>query len=186
MRITRALSTGGLCLVLTCASWAQDEPAPAPNGVAPHRAKTASNEKSRTATVDDGLSIISAALDAKSHLRAEKDCSHLVHSIYQRAGFSYEYVSSSDLYAGDESFRRVSHPQPGDLVVWQGHAGIVINPSRRTFFSYLTSGPGVDDWGSTVWKSRGNARFYRYVKNPVVRDLTSSSRRSRQLVRVSK
>jgi cell wall-associated NlpC family hydrolase len=119
---------------------------------------------SQALTPDDGLAVIAAALDSSIHLRAKRDCSHFVHAIYARAGFPYSYVDSSDLYVGTSHFERVAHPQPGDLVVWRGHAGIVINPAQRVFFSAMRSGPGVDSYEAPYWKRREPARFYRYVK----------------------
>ncbi len=56
---------------------------------------------SQTLTPDDGLVVIAGALDSSVHVRAKRDCSHLVHAIYAHAGFPFE---------------RVVHPQPGDLV----------------------------------------------------------------------
>ncbi len=114
---------------------------------------------------DDGLSVIAAALDARVKASRQPDCSHLVHAIYLQAGFPYPYASSSDLYDGMDAFRRVTHPQPGDMVVWPGHVGIVINPAQRLFFSRLRSGPGVDAYDAQYWKQRGQVRFYRYVKS---------------------
>jgi hypothetical protein len=116
-------------------------------------------------TPDDGLSVIAAALGARVQATRQRDCSHLVHAIYLRAGFPYTYSSSSDLYAGTDDFQRVTRPQPGDLAVWPGHVGIVVNPAQRVFFSRLRSGPGVDDYDAQCWKQRGQVRFYRYVKS---------------------
>jgi cell wall-associated NlpC family hydrolase len=118
----------------------------------------------RTLTPDDGLAVIAAALDSRIHLNREPDCSHLVHAIYGRAGFPYSYAPSSDLYAGTHEFQRVSHPQAGDLVVWRGHAGIVVNPAQHVFFSALRSGFGTDAYNAPYWKERGQVRFYRYIK----------------------
>lgn len=118
----------------------------------------------RTFTGDDGLAVISAALDPKVRRHAANDCSHLVHAIYEHAGFPYSYANSYDLYDGVEKFQRVYDPQPGDLIVWQGHAGIVVRPSRHVFFSFKSAGPGIDDYESRYWRGRGRARFYRYVK----------------------
>ena len=117
-----------------------------------------------TLTEDDGLSVIAAALDSRTHIGRQNDCSHLVHAIYDRAGFSYPYSSSSDLYEGTDEFRRVKHPQPGDLVVWSGHVGIVVNPAEHAFFSSLTHGPGIDTYDAKYWQGRGPVRFYRYIK----------------------
>lgn len=118
----------------------------------------------RTLTDDDRLSLLAAALDARVR-SDEADCSHLVHAIYEQAGFTYSYAPSSDLYTGIDGFRRVKKPDSGDLVVWRGHVGIVIKPSQHIFFSVLSTGPGIDDYTTPYWKHRGKPRFYRYVKS---------------------
>jgi hypothetical protein len=129
----------------------------------------------RTLTPDDGLGVISAALDPKVRRYAGNDCSHLVHAIYERAGFPYAYASSDDLYAGIHGFQRVTHPQPGDLIVWSGHVGIVVRPSRHVFFSFMSAGPGIDDYDAPYWVNRGQARFFRYVKNDACAGCTAVS-----------
>ena len=126
-------------------------------------------------TLDEGLAILGAALDSRHHA-SRSDCSHFVHGLYARAGFPYAYARSSDLYAGIDEFRRVTYPQPGDLAVWRGHAGIVINPAQHSFFSLLRSGPGVESYDSPYWKRRGHPRFYRYVRGDRGGVLSSSLR----------
>jgi hypothetical protein len=137
---------------------------------------------SRAMTLTEGLEILGAALDSGHHDRTEfsPDCSHFVHGLYEHAGFPYEYASSSDLYDGVDGFRRVASPQPGDLAVWRGHAGIVVNPAQHSFFSALSSGPGVDSYDSPYWKQRGRPRFFRYVK-PVPSGALSTSIRTGSL-----
>jgi hypothetical protein len=54
-------------------------------------------------------------------------------------------------------------PQAGDLVVWRGHVGIVIDPDQHSFFSFVRSGPDTQFYDSPYWRSRGIARFFRYV-----------------------
>ncbi len=130
----------------------------------------------RPLTRHEGSAIVRAALHSRHLAGSPSDCSHLVHAVYERAGFLYEYAPSSDLYAGIDEFRRVAKPQPGDLVVWRGHAGIVVNPSRHSFFSMLGSGPGVDFYDSPYWKQRGRPRFFRYVKRVPSGVLSSSIR----------
>ncbi len=117
-------------------------------------------------TSNDGLAILGAALDSRHHVQHHPDCSHFVHELYGQAGFPYEYASSTDLYAGVDEFQRVTNPQPGDLAVWRGHVGIVVNPSQHSFFSLLRTGPGVDLYDAPYWKRRGAPRFFRYVKSP--------------------
>lgn len=94
---------------------------------------------------------------------SETDCSHLVHEVYERAGFVYDYASSHELYIGSTNFTRVRAPQPGDLVVWRGHVGVVIDPKQHSFFSFVRSGPDTQFYDSPYWRSRGIARFFRYV-----------------------
>jgi cell wall-associated NlpC family hydrolase len=132
---------------------------------------------SHTLTPDDGLAVIAAALDSRVHLRPKRDCSHLVHAIYDRAGFPYSYVDSSDLYTGTPDFVRVAHPQPGDLVVWPGHVGIVINPSENVFFSAMRSGPGIDAFDAPYWTRREPARFYRYVNRSPAQNASKARHR---------
>ena len=120
---------------------------------------------SRALTRSEGLAILDVALDSRYHAEFAFDCSHFVHGIYERAGLPYEYASSSDLYAGIDEFRRVARPQPGDLAVWRGHTGIVVNPVHHSFFSKLRSGPSVASYDSPYWKQRGQPRFFRYVKS---------------------
>jgi hypothetical protein len=100
---------------------------------------------------------------------SETDCSHLVHDIYERAGFVYDYASSRELYIGSTNFTRVHTPQAGDLVVWRGHVGIVIDPKEHSFFSFVRSGPDTQFYDSPYWRSRGIARFYRYVTEKSLR-----------------
>jgi hypothetical protein len=120
-------------------------------------------ESPRLISSDEGLAIIGAALDIRYHRHARGDCSHLVHDIYQQAGFPYRYADSSELYGGIEAFRLVTHPQPGDLAVWPGHAAIVVNPVQHSFFSSTPSGLRVESYDLKYWKRRGTPRFFRYA-----------------------
>jgi hypothetical protein len=111
----------------------------------------------------DGRSIVKAAREHDQPAPGTQDCSHLVHEIYAAAGFAYPYASSFDLYAGSESFERVKAPQPGDLIVWPGHAGIVLDPHKHSFYSLVRSGLDAEDYDGPYWRSRGKPRFFRYV-----------------------
>jgi hypothetical protein len=113
---------------------------------------------------EDGLAVLASALDFRNQASEKADCSHLVHDIYERAGFTYAYVTSNDLYTGTDEFRRVMRPQPGDLIAWPGHVGIVVSPASHTFYSSLNSGLGVESYDSDYWKRRGRPRFLRYRK----------------------
>jgi len=171
-----------MCTVVAAPSTAQEsrEPTAATYPTAP-KTKTIDRHAKplapRILTADEGLAILGAALESRSHHDFRSDCSHLVHAIYKRAGFPYSYEPSSTLYAGNDEFRRVAHPQPGDLVVWPGHVGIAVNPAQHSFFSALRSGLGVDSYDSPYWRERGRPRFFRYVTDaPIAIQVASSSR----------
>src|SRR6202049_2016340 len=122
-------------------------------------------EAYRLVTRDEGLAIVDAISDHHRPLRgkrAKPDCSHLVNDIYDLAGFPFPYAKSADLYRGHASFVRVSVPQPGDLIVWRGHVGLVLDPQQHFFYSSLRFGPETEDYTSAYWRRRGTPRFYRY------------------------
>ena len=173
MRNPRKTATVTLLGVLAlCSARAQEKSAdsrsPSPHRPAPRK----------TLNAEDRQAVLDAALDWRKSRPSEHDCSHLVHSIYTRAGFPYRYADSDDLYAGVQGFQRVSRPRSGDVIVWHGHAGIVVEPTRHTFFSFLSGGPGIDDYRSRYWRGRGLPRYYRYVKNDPCAGCTLARNRS--------
>jgi hypothetical protein len=113
-------------------------------------------------SVENGRVIADVARGKEQPGYEAQDCSHLVHEAYLKAGFDYPYASSFELYAGHESFGRVRNPQEGDLVVWPGHVGIVLDPTEHSFYSLVSTGLEAQDYDGPYWKSRGRPRFYRY------------------------
>jgi hypothetical protein len=116
----------------------------------------------RLVSVEEGRKIAVAAREQDLETSDAQDCSHLVHQAYVSAGFEYAYASSFELYAGNENFARVKNPHAGDLIVWPGHAGIVLDPREHSFYSLVSTGLEAQDYEGTYWKSRGRPRFYRY------------------------
>ena len=132
--------------------------------MSPEQSATVRNENdARPLTWREGAAIIENARENTSQIDPEEDCSHLVHDIYDLAGLHYTYAPSLDLYRGVDNFERVRTPQPGDLIVWRGHVGLVVDPSEHSFYSSLSTGPKVDTYNSPVWRRRGPVRFFRYL-----------------------
>ena len=130
----------------------------------------------RLLTVQEGHSIVTAAWEQSSSTPETQDCSHLVHQIYLDAGFAYPYASSIKMYAGNERFARVKFPHTGDLIVWPGHMGIVVDPLKHSFYSLVSTGLDEQDYETPYWRSRGRPRFYRYrVEKSVVLSATKTS-----------
>jgi NlpC/P60 family protein len=117
----------------------------------------------RLLSLKEGRAIVQGMAWADDEEGLSPDCSHLVHTLYQQAGYSYPYASSLDLYRGAPQFLRVRYPHPGDLIVWRGHVGIVVNPKEHSFFSSVSTGTRIQDYDSPYWRARGHARFYRYL-----------------------
>jgi len=128
---------------------------------------------SRLLSEKEGRGIVKAAWKLQ-RIGGAQDCSHLIHLIYQSAGFAYPYQSSFDLYSGAEKFARVKSPHAGDLVVWPGHVGIVINASQHSFYSLVRSGLEEQDYDGPYWRSRGSPRFYRYRIDSGVVDVAAA------------
>jgi cell wall-associated NlpC family hydrolase len=107
------------------------------------------------------------------------DCSHLVHDLYRRAGIAYEYVNSEQLYEGVPGFRQVEEPVAGDIIVWRGHMGVIVDPLLHSFLSGLRSGVKIAEYDSRYWKNRGVPRFFRYTGGEDVVDLSRQVRVAR-------
>lgn len=116
----------------------------------------------RLLSAEEGRAIVEILSDQNRPAPDAQDCSHLVHQLYLSAGFVYPYASSYELYAGNGNFQRVRNPQPGDLVAWPGHVGIVLNPREHSFYSLVSTGLEAQDYAGNYWRSRGRPRFYRY------------------------
>jgi hypothetical protein len=117
----------------------------------------------RLVSPEEGETIVQAAWELRRGLLPKPDCSHFVHAIYAQAGFDYKYAPAADIFDGIDSFQRVTKPQPGDLVVWQGHVGVVVDATEHSFYSSVLSGFAIEDYRSNYWLGRGEPRFYRYV-----------------------
>jgi hypothetical protein len=134
----------------------------APPSVAQVAPVQESDSHLRLLTVDEGRSIVDVAWQQDAPDRGMRDCSHAVHEIYATAGYEYPYASSFEIYAGHENFARVKYPHAGDLIVWPGHVGIVVDPLQHSFYSLVRTGLEAQDYRSAYWRSRGRPRFYRY------------------------
>jgi len=126
----------------------------------------------RTITLREGETIVSAAWERERQTDRRPDCSHLVNEVYSLAGYPYPYADSFELYTG----------MHGDLVVWRGHVGIVVNPGERSFYSSVTSGLRTEIYDAPKWRARGPARFYRYA-GVRRRDLILANKRPPRITR---
>jgi hypothetical protein len=116
----------------------------------------------RLLSAEEGITVLNAAREQQRQPGSKRDCSHLVHEVYTMVGLEYPFARSNDLYQGAKSFERVAKPQPGDLIVWRGHVGLVVDPEETTFYSSVRSGLKTESYHSPYWRQRGRPRFYRY------------------------
>ncbi|PYS45105.1 MAG: hypothetical protein DMG13_32805 [Acidobacteria bacterium] len=155
------LLKAGLALSLSwiplCVLLAQDHASKFVTGERP-----VARSQGRLVSVAEGITVLNAAREHRRQTRSRPDCSHLVQEVYATAGLEYPLASSSELYQGVESFQRVRKPQPGDLIVWRGHVGLVVDPEKKTFYSSVRGGLRTESYDSSYWRRRGWPRFYRY------------------------
>jgi hypothetical protein len=123
------------------------------------------DRRPRTLSPNEGKKVLNAAQDHRQQVLRKPDCSHLVNEVYRLAGFPYAYATSYELYAGNAHFARVQNPQAGDIIVWPGHAGIVVSSKEHTFYSSVSSGLHTEAYDEGYWRSQGRPRFYRYLIN---------------------
>lgn len=167
--VVRAIIAGCLCFLLCSAGQpadAQEQIGP-PIVLAQH---SQGHARSPSPHIDLAHLLVRLGTEIQE---TELDCSHFVQYIYEQAGLDYAYAPSRTLYAGQPGFLRVFHPKMGDLVVWPGHVGIVVNPREQSFLSALNSGVKVSSYASSYWKQRGSPRFFRY------RNINRASRQPR-------
>jgi hypothetical protein len=137
------------------------------------RAKAILAPASTTSTIPDihlrllsrseGREIVDLALTETVNPDEKPDCSHLVQQVFDEAGFGYPYATSYQLYDGVPEFQRVERAQPGDLIVWHGHVGLVVDPAAHSFYSSVGTGLETQQYDNDYWRSRGRPRFYRYL-----------------------
>ena len=157
-----------VCFVLGSAALAatiQEHAPAATRKVRHHHVQNASVTHARARQVTSGTLAIRERLIRLSTAieDTELDCSHFANYVYERVGLVYAYAPSAELYKGAAPFVRVQRAMPGDLIVWRGHVGIVVDPREHTFVSKLNTGVKVASWDTHYWKRRGFARFFRFT-----------------------
>ncbi len=103
------------------------------------------------------------------------DCSHFVYQVINGARKNVatatnapepqivDYRSTSTIEASG-LFISVSIPQAGDLVMWDGHVGIIIDPGAGSFIGAQTStGVAEANYKSGYWKDRGVTGYLRFI-----------------------
>jgi lipoprotein Spr len=101
------------------------------------------------------------------------DCSHFVYQVLNAArtrvaadgSFSTQLVDYRSTSAMENSgvWLPTQLPQPGDLVMWDGHVGVVLDPAAGRFIGAQTS-TGVNEasYATGYWSQRSGRRFLRY------------------------
>ena len=88
---------------------------------------------------DERDTVIATARSQKGTPHSRIDCSHLVHLAYEAVRPDLRYLTTDGLAASKLYDHNVKIPKPGDLVLWGGHVGIVIDHDKRKFIGSQTS-----------------------------------------------
>lgn len=99
--------------------------------------------------------------------RAGIDCSHFVHQAYKGAGFDYTYRTTEGPWA-KAGFEKTQNPKAGDLIMFKGHMGIVVDPDKKTFIGAQSStGVAQASYGkSSYWGKQA----HHFLHHPRVKD----------------
>ena len=159
-RVSISSAVLGMILCVPGQSFAFQSP---PTPAAPSSAAKKAEDPERMLSRREGAALRDFTLARPTKLEPKPDCSHLMHQVFTAAGLEYPYANSFDIYRGVPQFRRVKNPQAGDLIVWRGHVGLVVDPEERSFYSSLGSGIQTDQYDNRYWRKRGQPRFYRYL-----------------------
>jgi cell wall-associated NlpC family hydrolase len=98
------------------------------------------------------------------------DCSGFVVAVHQRVFPGADLKRERDNVAAiaiSPLWRDVTTPQAGDIVLWDGHVGIVVDPAAQKFIGSQTStGVAIARYGTGYWKNRGVTGFRRWATLP--------------------
>jgi cell wall-associated NlpC family hydrolase len=86
----------------------------------------------------------------------EMDCSHFVYYVYKHFLPNFPYMPSSR-YLESPLFRHIgsSEMKPADLILWNGHIAVLVNPIQGSFIGSQTStGVAVATMSNPYWQQR--------------------------------
>jgi cell wall-associated NlpC family hydrolase len=100
------------------------------------------------------------------------DCSHFVYQVLNEARKRVampgpapqlvDYRSTGTMIASNLFFP-IKTPEGADLVLWDGHVAILLDPGSKTFIGAQSSGVGQDNYASPYWANRSGLQFVRFV-----------------------
>ncbi|MGL4422189.1 MAG: C40 family peptidase [Gemmataceae bacterium] len=91
------------------------------------------------------------------------DCSHFVWQVYKATVDPLMAYQTTSAMKSDPKFTTVTTPEKGDIVLWDGHVGIVVDPTMGTFIGAQSStGVAESNYKTNLyWSVRPNRIFRR-------------------------
>jgi cell wall-associated NlpC family hydrolase len=90
------------------------------------------------------------------------DCSHFVWEVIKAAGHQGAHYHSTSDVARSADYSAVDMPAAGDIVLFDGHMGIVVDPGAGLFMGAQSHGVDEASYTSGYWGKQRHS-FYRYV-----------------------
>lgn len=92
------------------------------------------------------------------------DCSHFVWEVLKAAGHPNAPYTSTSGVPGSHAFSPASEPpQAGDIILWDGHMGIVVDATTQTFVGAQSGGVDNASYAKGSYWGNRHHRFYRYT-----------------------
>jgi len=92
------------------------------------------------------------------------DCSHFVWEVLKAAGHPHAPYTSTGSIPTSHAFSPAgSPPQEGDIILWDGHMGIITDAATETFMGAQSGGVAPASYARGSYWGNRHHRFYRYV-----------------------
>ena len=120
----------------------------------PHRATTAAialPTDRREAIVQEALSWLGTPYADDGDSKTGIDGSHLIHQIFSRTVKQTQPYMSTATLEMTSFFMDTDQPKKGDLVLWDGHVGIVTDAARGEFIGAQSQGVAVASYLTGYW-----------------------------------
>ena len=92
------------------------------------------------------------------------DCSHLVWEVLKASGHPQAPYTSTGGVPGSHSYSAASDPPlAGDIILFDGHMGIVVDATTSTFVGAQSGGVDAASYAKGSYWGNRHHRFYRYT-----------------------
>ncbi len=91
------------------------------------------------------------------------DCSHFVWEVLKAAGHPGAPYLTTHGIPGSHVYSHVTSPQDGDIILFDGHMGLVIDATHKIFVGAQSHGVDEASYAPGAYWGKRSHTFYRYT-----------------------